>query len=50
MMRENGKELFRLIKEEEAVFYLCGDAANMAPDVRSAWLDIFQKFGGMLHS
>ena len=49
-MRENGKDLFRLMKEKEAIFYLCGDAKNMAPDVRLAWLDIIQKFGGVLHS
>ena len=45
-IRENGKELVRLITEEDAVVYLCGDAKNMAPDVKAAWIKIFEKFGG----
>ena len=45
-MAEHGKELLRLIREENAIFYLCGDAKDMAPDVRTAWIEISEKFGG----
>ena len=43
-----GGELLRLVRYEKAVFYLCGDAKNMAPDVRQTWLNILQKHGGNL--
>ena len=45
-MMEQGEELVRLIRDEEGVFFLCGDAKNMAPDVKTAWIKIFEKFGG----
>ncbi|KAI6645701.1 NADPH--cytochrome P450 reductase [Oopsacas minuta] len=46
-MIENGNELIRLVLDENAVIYLCGDVNNMAPDVRAAWIKIFEKFGGL---
>ena len=45
-LRERGAELFAWL-EEGAHLYVCGDAANMAPDVNAALLDVLQQHGRM---
>jgi sulfite reductase (NADPH) flavoprotein alpha-component len=44
-MREQGAQLFHWL-ESGAYLYVCGDAANMAPDVHQALLDIVGDHGG----
>jgi sulfite reductase (NADPH) flavoprotein alpha-component len=44
-MREQGAQLFHWL-ESGAFLYVCGDAANMAPDVHAALLDIVGDHGG----
>ena len=44
-MREQGAQLFHWL-ESGAYLYVCGDAANMAPDVHAALLEIVAHHGG----
>jgi sulfite reductase (NADPH) flavoprotein alpha-component len=44
-MREQGAQLFHWL-ESGAYLYVCGDAANMAPDVHTALLEIVGLHGG----
>ena len=45
-MREQGAQLFHWL-ESGAYLYVCGDAANMAPDVHTALLEIVGHHGGL---
>jgi NADPH-ferrihemoprotein reductase len=46
-MRENAETLWKLIGEQGAHLYVCGDAKMMAKDVRNLVVEICQNFGGM---
>merc|ERR1712059_148161 len=45
-MKENAVDVWRLIGEENAHFYICGDAKMMAKDVRAVIVDIVRDHGG----
>lgn len=45
-IRENGAAVWKWL-QEGAVFYVCGDASRMAPDVHAALLDVIASEGGM---
>ena len=45
-MKLHAGALYRLITETEVVFYVCGDASNMAKDVRQTMIDIIQNERG----
>ena len=45
-MRENASDLWRLIGEENANFYICGDAKMMAKDVHDIITEIIRDHGG----
>lgn len=44
-IREQGEAVWRLL-QQEAVIYVCGDAARMAPDVRQAFVGVFRERTG----
>ena len=44
-IREHGEEVWGLLQQEAMVF-VCGDAARMAPDVREAFAGLFQERTG----
>jgi len=46
LMWENGKELYEWLRAG-SVFYVCGDAQQMARDVEAILLRVFEEFGGM---
>lgn len=46
-IRAHGEELVKLISEEGAIVYVCGDAKNMAKDVNQAFVDIFAQVKGI---
>jgi NADPH-ferrihemoprotein reductase len=45
-MKENASDIWRLIEEENAHFYICGDAKMMAKDVRDLIIEIIKIHGG----
>lgn len=45
-MRERGAELVDWLLEERAVFFVCGDGAAMARDVRTALVGLLNELGG----
>lgn len=45
-IREKGAEVWKWL-QDGAVFYVCGDASRMAPDVHAALLDVIASEGGM---
>lgn len=45
-MRENGEALFEWL-EDNAAFYVCGDASRMAADVERELLNIISKYGDL---
>ncbi|KAI6649241.1 NADPH--cytochrome P450 reductase [Oopsacas minuta] len=47
LMNNISGDLFRLLKEEGAYIYVCGDARNMARDVHANLLLILEQEGGM---
>lgn len=44
-MKEHGHEISRLLLEEDAKFFVCGDAVGMAKDVQKALADILVQHG-----
>ena len=46
-MKELSGDLYRLLKDEGAYIYVCGDAKNMARDVHTNLLLILEQEGGM---
>ncbi|GFR94112.1 methionine synthase reductase [Elysia marginata] len=46
-MRRDSGALARLLTEDEALVYVCGDAKNMATDVTAAFEEVLQKEKGM---
>ncbi|WP_018968647.1 sulfite reductase subunit alpha [Rubritalea marina] len=46
-MLETGAELWKWLSEDEASFYVCGDASRMAKDVDAALHTIAQQHGGL---
>jgi NADPH-ferrihemoprotein reductase len=46
-LKENGAEVNRLLQEQRAYFYVCGDAANMAREVNSILGQIISKERGI---
>ena len=47
MMRDISGDLFRLLNQEGAYIYVCGDARNMARDVHTNLLLILEQEGKM---
>ncbi|CAF3926461.1 unnamed protein product [Rotaria magnacalcarata] len=47
LLKDHGAKLWKLIKEDNASVYVCGDAKNMARDVHSILIDIAQTYGNM---
>ena len=45
-MRDAGKDIYEWLSQG-AVFYICGDAKNMAKDVEETLLSILKEHGGM---
>ena len=39
-LRARGDEVAKLVKDEGAFFYICGDAANMAREVNAALVEL----------
>lgn len=50
LLKKNKEHLWKLINEENAHIYICGDARNMARDVQNAFYDIVEEFGKMDHA
>lgn len=46
-LRENGKEMWELIRKSGATIYICGEAKRMARDVYRTFVDLAQQYGGM---
>lgn len=44
-MIENGAEIWKLIGQEKAHFYICGDAKIMAKDIHSTMIHIIRDHG-----
>ena len=44
-IKERGEDVWRLL-QQEAVVFVCGDASRMAPDVRQAFMGVFQQRTG----
>ena len=49
IMRKNAADVWRLVGEENAHFYICGDANRMAKDVSTILTEIFREQGGKTH-
>lgn len=47
LLKQHGEKLWKLIKEDNASIYVCGDAKNMARDVHSILVTIAQTYGEM---
>ena len=46
-IRRHGEALVKLIEDNGAVIYVCGDAKNMAKDVNQAFVDVFSTVKGL---
>jgi sulfite reductase (NADPH) flavoprotein alpha-component len=46
-LREAGAQVWRLLSERGAHFYVCGDASSMAPAVERALLGVMEREGGL---
>ncbi|CAM0135180.1 hypothetical protein VKS41_000235 [Umbelopsis sp. WA50703] len=44
-LRECGEEMWKMISEQGAYIYVCGDAKRMAKDVQSAFIEFAQTYG-----
>lgn len=49
LMTQHSQDLYNLIKDKNAVIYVCGDAMNMARDVNSVLIGIIEKEGSLSH-
>ncbi|XP_028937525.1 NADPH--cytochrome P450 reductase isoform X1 [Ornithorhynchus anatinus] len=47
LMKENKAHLWKLIHEDNAHIYVCGDARNMARDVQNTFYEIVAEFGNL---
>ncbi|XP_029028380.1 P450 (cytochrome) oxidoreductase b isoform X1 [Betta splendens] len=47
LLKKNKENIWKLIHNENAHIYVCGDAKNMAKDVQTAFYDIAEELGGM---
>jgi sulfite reductase (NADPH) flavoprotein alpha-component len=45
-LRQQGRDVYAWL-EEGAHLYVCGDAAQMAPDVHAALIEILERHGGL---
>lgn len=50
LLKENADEVNRLLQEEKAYFYVCGDAANMAREVNTILGQIIAEKRGLPES
>ncbi len=46
-LREFAADLWRLLGQEGAHLYVCGDAKNMAKDVHTIVVEVIREHGGM---
>jgi sulfite reductase (NADPH) flavoprotein alpha-component len=46
-LREQGEQVWRLLSEKGAHFYVCGDASSMAPAVEEELLRVMREHGGL---
>uniref|UniRef100_A0A2C9KL21 Oxidoreductase FAD/NAD(P)-binding domain-containing protein n=1 Tax=Biomphalaria glabrata TaxID=6526 RepID=A0A2C9KL21_BIOGL len=42
-----GSEICKLLVEQDAIVFICGDASNMAKDVNNCFVEILQQDRGM---
>jgi NADPH-ferrihemoprotein reductase len=47
LLKQQGEKIWKLIKQDNASIYVCGDAKNMARDVHTILTDIAQIYGEM---
>jgi len=47
LLRSDASAIWRLLDEDKAHLYVCGDARHMAGDVHSALLDILRQEAGL---
>ncbi|XP_005988654.1 NADPH--cytochrome P450 reductase isoform X2 [Latimeria chalumnae] len=47
LLKKNKEHIWKLIHQDNAHIYVCGDARNMARDVQNAFYDIVMEFGEM---
>ncbi len=47
LIKASGPQLWELLNNQGACVYVCGDAKNMAPDVRAVFLGIAEAEGGL---
>ncbi|XP_078492531.1 methionine synthase reductase-like [Ciona intestinalis] len=45
-IKTNGEEIISLLLDSDTVFYVCGDARNMAKDVRTCMVGLIAKYTG----
>lgn len=50
LLKQNKEHLWKLIHNNNAHIYVCGDARNMARDVHAAFHEIAEEAGGLTHT
>ncbi|XP_030042001.1 NADPH--cytochrome P450 reductase isoform X2 [Microcaecilia unicolor] len=50
LLKKNKENVWKLISEDNAHIYVCGDARNMARDVQNAFYEIVAEYGKMDHA